>query len=406
MYLEHLSLTNFRNYARLELDLAPGLTVFTGTNAQGKSNLLEAIYFLATTKSFRGVGDRELIDWWAAESGLNWARVDAIVRRERGLLRVEVVVQDDKDDGAQTVGPRGKGGTTKRVRLNQIPKRAIDLIGQVNVVMFAPQDLDLILGPPPVRRRYLDITVSQVDPRYCRSLAHYNRVLLQRNNLLRQIRDGKARPDQLSFWDREMARSGAYIISRRLDTVQDLDGKAQHLHHRLTGNAETLSIKYVSSLLAAERGVEVPATQQTALEEEFLHQLSEVQSREMLQGSSLLGPHRDDVAFLLDGRAASSFASRGQQRTITISLKLGEADFMAEQAGEQPILLLDDVMSELDDARREDLRGAIIGQRQALVTTTDLSLFGSELLHDAAIYRVEQGTLQRIARGQESDSVA
>src|SRR5919201_5316096 len=246
MQCTHLSLVNFRNYVRLELDLDPAANVVVGANAQGKSNLLEAIYCLATTNSFRAGSDRELISWQATESELSYARLGARVARRAGPLRLDVIVGESlrRGPGAATAT------VTKRFKVNGVPKRAFDVIGLVNVVHFAPQDVDLVAGPPAGRRRYLDITIAQIDSRYVRALARYGKVLLQRNHLLRRIRDRQARADQLAFWDEELVNAGAYVVMRRHETVGRLAALGHDLHRQLAGGRELLQIGYRSALEA------------------------------------------------------------------------------------------------------------------------------------------------------------
>lgn len=405
MYCEHLSLIGFRNFARLELDLPIGLTILLGDNAQGKSNLLEALYVTATTKSFRASGDKDLIDWRASENGLPFAKVTARVRRQNRALEVEILIKEDNVAGSGP-GNTAATATSKRIRLNGVPKRALDVIGQVNVVMFSPQDIELVLGPPMIRRRYLDITMSQVDSRYCRSLALYNRVLLQRNHLLRLIREGQASTDQLEFWDKEMIEAGAYVVLRRLEMIEAIDGLARDFHRRLTENKESLRVGYRASLDPGEAapgqrtladrlgGASSEASRLTAIQRIYAQQVSEAQSREVVYGATLIGPHRDDLLFTVNEREVASLGSRGQQRTVALSMKLAEADFIRGVAGSYPIVLLDDVMSELDRNRRHQVLEMVRPSQQVLITATDEHVFEPEALAQAHVLRVRQGVIE------------
>jgi DNA replication and repair protein RecF len=418
VYCEHLSLVNFRNFARLELDLPTGLTVVLGDNAQGKSNLLEALYVMATTKSFRAGNDRDLINWRAAEEDMPFARVVARVRRDSRLVRLEIVVKEEKPalgTPPPTLSPlRGGAGngsaptsTVKRIKLNDIPKRALDVIGQVNVVMFSPQDIDVVVGPPMLRRRYLDITISQVDPPYCRSLAHYNRVLLQRNHLLRQLRERHASRDQLDFWNKEMIEAGSYVILKRMETIEEIDKMAGEMHRRLSKNKEALTVSYRSSLDVVDPETDAPrlreklepyTTAQSRLEsirEVFQQRMADLQGKEIHYGVSLFGPHRDDLLFAVNDHDAAALGSRGQQRTVALSLKLAEADFMREKTGSYPIVLLDDVMSELDRSRRHQVLEMAMLSQQVLVTATDEYVFDPAALAQATILNVEQGVVDQ-----------
>jgi DNA replication and repair protein RecF len=470
MYLSHLSLTNFRNYARLELELPPQAIIVAGDNAQGKSNLLEAIYLLATTRSFRAGSDRELINWLAlAEEEIPFARLLARVQKEHSSLRIEIAISQSAgadlpvrpagglpsvggnvvtnlpphggaegtranavrpEDGAGAPvkqagrlkpgapNVNGASSISKRIKVNNVARRAIDLIGQVNVVMFSPQDIELVSGSPQMRRRYLDVTISQVDPRYCRTLAHYNRVLMQRNHLLRQIRERHASADQLLFWDQELANAGAYVILQRLETIAVLDELTFGLHRRLTGSQERLHILPRLSLdtaiassssngVADGEGVGVAAgfslrdPRDAHTLEEKVHSIADVfrqqlvgyQHREIAYGMSLVGPHRDDLGFLVDDRDMNVYGSRGQQRTIALSLKLAEMEFMRKRTGEEPILLLDDVASELDAQRRHHVVAAARAHQQVIITTTDLDAFEPDFFGNALLLRVENGAL-------------
>ncbi|MHB1004151.1 MAG: DNA replication/repair protein RecF [Chloroflexota bacterium] len=397
MYLSHLSLENFRNYARLEIDLQAGASVLLGDNAQGKTNLLEAIYFLATTKSFRASSDREVINWLALESSPAYARVVGRCERARGPVEVEIALRLDRPDLVQADVPTP---SLKRIRVNKTARRAFDLIGQINVVMFTPQDIDLVNGAPILRRRYLDLTISQVDTHYCRTLAHYNKVLLQRNHLLRQIRDRHARADQLDFWDEELVKAGTQVTLRRRQVVEELNELGEAVHRRLTGTGEHLRIIYKPSLELdryLEGLADLMADPSPTVARAFREQLRHGQAREVAQGLSLLGPHRDDLAFLIDQVNVNAYGSRGQQRTVALSLKLAESTFLEGHAEDKPILLLDDVLSELDERRRNFLVETIHNGQQVLVTATDARAFPRQFLAEAAIFGVEAGAVERSA---------
>jgi len=406
MYCSHLSLTNFRNYVRLELDLSPGITVLQGDNAQGKTNLLEAIYFLATIKSPRAGSDRELIHWLALESGLPAARVAAEVHCLVGVLNVEVGMALH-EEVAELGDSTATTSLVKRIRVNGVSQRALDYLGRVNVVMFSPQDLDLVGGQPALRRRYLDITISQVEPRYIRALQQYNRVLVQRNHLLRMIRDGHARTDQLAFWDEQLIESGAVVVAYRRRLVAELDGLAQAVHRRLAGVPERLYLRYVSNLgghcqlslsECALQGGAPDADEIAAVASAFQSELKGLQEREIAAGMSLIGPHRDDLQFLLGRNDVAIYGSRGQQRTVALALKLAEAAYLRERTREHPILLLDDVFSELDAQRRRHILASIEPGQQVLVTTTDLERLEADILNRAEVFRIEQGRVGRIAK--------
>jgi DNA replication and repair protein RecF len=404
--LNHLSLTNFRNYSRLEVDLPDRLTVLQGANAQGKTNLLEAIHLLATGRSPRATAEREIISWLALDGPLPYARLQADIGEGREAQRLELVLE---------VTPAANGGNgptiRKQVRVNDTPRRALDLVGRLRMVLFLPEDIALVAGAPGERRRYLDIALCQVSHTYCRALGEYNRAMAQRNALLKRLRDEGGDPGQLNFWDERMAEQGSVLFHQRSQAVRDLDRIAADLHGDLTGGAERLHLVYLPALdpepagggaprssngraLLLKEGA--PAYHTRSCEElrmQFAARLRCGRSREIAAGSSLVGPHRDDVAFSVDGRDLRTYGSRGQQRTGALSLKLAEVRMMQEVTGDCPLLLLDDVMSELDAPRRHMLLEMLAGVTQAIVTTTDWSDFSPELLGQARRLRVEGGRL-------------
>jgi DNA replication and repair protein RecF len=404
--LNHLSLTNFRNYSRLELDLPDRLTVLQGANAQGKTNLLEAIHLLATGRSPRASAERELINWLAADGPLPYARLEADIGEGRETQRLELVLE-------LTPSANGANGPTirKQVRVNGVGKRALDLVGRLRMVLFLPEDIGLVAGAPGERRRYLDIALCQIAHTYTRALSEYNRALGQRNALLKRLRDEGGDSSQLNFWDEQMAEQGSVLFHQRSQAVRDLDRIAAALHLDLTGGAERLRLVYLPALDPEPAGGSAPraangkarmlregapayhARSRDELREQFSGGLRRGRGREIAAGTSLWGPHRDDVAFSVDGRDLRTYGSRGQQRTGALALKLAEVQMMREAVGDSPLLLLDDVMSELDAARRHMLIEALAGVSQAIVTTTDWNDFSPELLAQARRMRVEGGRL-------------
>ncbi|HUV52499.1 MAG TPA: DNA replication and repair protein RecF, partial [Dehalococcoidia bacterium] len=246
-------------------------------------------------------------------------------------------------------------------------------------------------GEPTLRRRYLDITISQIDHQYLRSLQRYQRVLWQRNQLLRAIAENKSSPDELAFWDKELVQKGSYITVQREHTVAALDRLAQTIHNELSGGQGKLSLVYFSSI-DKEKGKEDSQIQETA--EKFVQSLNAVRDKEIAQGVSLIGPHRDDLRFLVNEIDAGVYGSRGQQRTVALALKLAEAKFMQNKTGEQPVLLLDDVLSELDVKRRHHLLDAAATHEQVIITTTDLDRFEPEFLKQAMLFKVSQGYIE------------
>lgn len=402
MYLRHLSLANFRNYVRLELDLPPGIILIQGENAQGKTNLLEAICYLSTARSPYAQTDRELINWLAEEEPLIFARLVGEMQKDKVLQRLELTLLKEPSPGAHNHSLK------KQVRINGVPKRALDLIGQLNVVTFLPQDIDLVAGSPSGRRHYLDTTICQFDAAYCRALRQYNRVLTQRNHLLRQLQERRTSPDQLRFWDEKLAEGGAHLTARRWEVIAELEELARAIHLELTGQDEHLSLRYVPSIRMPDTTYKIPlglgserilgiGYSESSIRGSFLGQLREITRQEIQRGMSLIGPHRDDLHFLAGGVDMRVYGSRGQQRTVVLALKLAEAKLLARETGEQPIMLLDEVMSELDEARRRYLMKAIKNSQQAILTTTHWDAYSPEFLAQATLLRVKEGRIERIS---------
>lgn len=410
MYLKHLSLANFRNYVRLELDLPAGIILVQGENAQGKTNLLEAIYYLTTASSPYARADRELINWLAEEEELTFARLVGEMRaenlaRDDALQRLEITLLKE---------PASRGGSQrlkKQIKINGVPRRVLDLVGQLNVVLFLPQDIDLVAGSPSGRRRYLDTTISQFDSRYHRALRRYGRVLTQRNHLLRRLQERRGNHDQLRFWDQKLTEDGAHLVARRGEVIAKLDELARAIHLDLTGQDERLCLRYEPSIRMPDTSYQMPLGlnsemrsgaqhSESAIRESFLKQLREITREEIQRGMSLIGPHRDDVHFLVGGVDMRTYGSRGQQRTVVLALKLAEAKLLATETGEQPIMLLDEVMSELDEARRRYLMETIKNSQQAILTTTHWDAYSPDFLAQAILLRVQEGRIEEMTNEQ------
>lgn len=391
MRLTHLSLSGFRNYERLELDLPPGPLVFAGDNAQGKTNLLEAAYLLSTTRSVRAASETELIRRDAPDPAIAVARVAGTAERGGGRVLVEVIV--GRRDAA--VGESRAAHAVKRLRVNGIPHRATTVIGQILAVFFSSQDIDLITGPPAGRRRYLDITLSQVEPAYVRALQRYNRVLQQRNSLLRQIDEGRAGADQLEPWDEELAAQGALIVVARQRAVASLNAAAAQSQESLSDARERLTLTYVPQLGGS---AEQPAAglDPAALAAHIRQALAHRRAREIAAGASLVGPHRDDLRLTLDGDPVATFGSRAQQRTVALAIRLAEAELLRQRSGETPILLLDDILSELDGHRRAAVLRLASATEQCLITTADLDRFQGAALANATRFSVQEGRVERL----------
>lgn len=340
------------------MDLSSGLTVIVGDNGEGKSNLLEAIGFLSTTKSMRATSDREVINWRAAEDEYGFARVRGVVERVDATTRLEFVITPTAS------------GASKRTRVNDVPRRTIDAVGLANVVSFSPQDLELVEGTPTYRRKFLDVMIAQVDSHYVRVLSHYGKVLTQRNSLLKRIRSGEAKANQLYFWDKELATAGGVLAAKRRKTVAQIDQISRRLYPELSGTATELKVSLVSNVLVDE----TDSAEQAA--ESMSGRLQQVQSKERELGITIVGPHRDDLSLLTGGHEVATYGSRGQKRLVALTLKLAESDLIRDRTGEQPILLLDDVLSELDEPRRRFVMDRIEPGQQVILTSVDIGHLG------------------------------
>jgi DNA replication and repair protein RecF len=402
VHLAHLSLTNFRNYVRLELSLPPSIVVLQGANGQGKTNLLEAVYYLATSRSPQTTADRELINWLADDEPLPYARLVADVQRGNANHRIEITLVKQLN-----TGPNGFR-LQKQVRVNGVNKRTLDLLGQMPVVLFRPQDIELVAGSPSARRHYLDVTLCQIDPRYARALLQYNRVLAQRNALLRELRERGGDRDQLLFWDQKLSEDGAYLLLRRQALVADVLARAQPLHLTLTDGRDRLNLRYVPSFdmnpsqadyqlpLAFAELEMSPGGSVQDIAGAFVSRLREVRREEIARGMTVIGPHRDDLMITANDVDLRTYGSRGQQRTAVLSLKLAEVQVIQEAVGEPPLLLLDEVMSELDKERRRCLMDTIEKANQALLTTTEWQVFTPEFLAKTLRLTVCEGRIEPV----------
>ena len=409
MYLSHLSLTHFRNYNQLDLDFSGPLFLLQGQNAQGKTNLLEAIYYIATSKPIHAQSEREVVDWQAVDEPIPYCRIAATVQPDDAARAHEIEI---------FLTPRGDGiNFKKQVKINGVGKRAMDLIGLMRAVLFLPEDIKLVAGSPSERRRYLDIALCQIDRDYTLALSRYQKVITQRNSLLKTLREAGAQPGtasvdaQLDFWDAQLVQHGSYVIAKRHNFVMQLEPIAQRRHAGLSAARETLMLRYVPSfnpgniseaeyiqLKEARSGAEIPliafiALTSSAVTQPFTEKLQSRRAREIAAGNTLYGPHRDDLRFLVNGRDLRTYGSRGQQRTAALSIKLAEVEAMTEATGHAPLLLLDDVMSELDAQRRSTLLNALDSVPQAILTTTDWEDFTAEFRARSQLLHVSEGKI-------------
>jgi DNA replication and repair protein RecF len=375
VHVHELSLTGFRTYAELAATFPSGPQVIVGPNAAGKTNLVEALAILALGRSHRTRTEQELIRW-----GADFARVYATVGRSGDE-------PDLFDDVEVLIAGPGSGRAGKRIRVNGVPRRVDALSGAIRAVVFSPEAMLLVAGSPSLRREEIDTLAGQLHPGHGRRLASYGRALAQRNSLLRAIREGDAGRDELAFWDRQLVEEGGAIVDRRLATLRTIAGSLDDAHAEIAPGEGRLSLAYVTN--APAQPGETPA-------DALRRRLAETAEKELWNGATLVGPHRDDLLFEQDGRDLASFGSRGQQRTAILALKLAELDALSAADGTPPLLLLDDVFSELDPDRRSHLVRRIHALPQAFVTTTALDDLDAALVAQATAWRVSPGRLERL----------
>lgn len=396
MLIKHLSLTNFRNYERLELDVPAGVTLLHGANAQGKTTLLEAIYYLATTRSPHTDQDSQLLNWDASQQPEPVAvgRLVAQITSDGEAQQIELRLIQEQQRSQLTF--------RREALLNRRKVRLIDLLGNLKVILFLPQDVQIISGPPAGRRRYLDITLCQVDPLYCRALSTYNKILEQRNAALRQIAENGYNLDVLPIFSEKLVNAGSIIYAKRAIFLGKLAYEAQNIHfEQLTDHKEVLRLHYLPNLAENGKGGE-PEKQATWLAQSDIKSIAQTfhqllmtnQDKDIAQMRTTVGPHRDDWQFLVNGRSLSDFGSRGQQRTALLALKLGEINWMTAECGETPLLLLDEVLAELDEERRALLLSYVQKGSQAILTATDPTMFPPTFLRESVTMRVESGRVR------------
>ena len=359
MYIERLSLRSFRNYETAELEFSPLTNVIYGNNAQGKTNILEAVYLFSQGRSHRAKTDRELIRF-----GDEFARLSLDFRdAERGYSCSMQIAKNGR-----------KSVSINHVHIMKLSK----LMNYLNVVMFSPEDLSLVKGSPSVRRRFIDSSVSQLYPSYLAALIDYNKALMQKNSLLKALRAKGSRTDlMLTVWNEQLARSGSKIMEARRRFTDFIGEASAAVQSEISDG--TLSIKYRPGI----------RTDDSSPEAVFAY-LSERESREIDMAASMYGVQRDDLDICINGREARMFGSQGQQRTAALSMKIAQAEYIKSIKGEHPVLLLDDIMSELDINRRMYLSERI-RDKQVLITSTDTDLIDKDT--DTRLFRIENGTV-------------
>ncbi|MGE7933487.1 DNA replication/repair protein RecF [Viridibacillus arvi] len=369
MYIDRLKLTNYRNYESLDLSFSPKINVFLGENAQGKTNVMESIYVLSMAKSHRTSNEKELIRW-----SEDYGKIEGDVQKKYGHLPLEL-----------TLSKKGK-----KARVNHLEQsRLSDYIGQMNVVMFAPEDLTVVKGSPQIRRRFLDMEIGQISPVYLHDLLTFQKLLKQRNHLLKKNQGKSALQDVMfDVYTEQYIQAAVKVIHKRFQFMDLLQEWAEPIHFGISRNLERLQIRY--------RPVSGMNPDWTIAEmANFLEKkLQDALPRELERGVTLIGPHRDDLQFLVNDYDVQTYGSQGQQRTTALSLKLAEIELIKQEVGEAPILLLDDVLSELDDYRQSHLLNTIQGEVQTFVTTTSVEGIDHDTIREASMFHVKHGSVE------------
>lgn len=359
MIIESIELKNYRNYGELHMDFSPGTNILYGNNAQGKTNILEAVYVCCTTKSHRGSKDRDMIHFHEDES-----HIKLNIRKNDVPYRIDMHLKKNKAKG---------------VAINGIPiRKASELFGIVNVVFFSPEDLNLIKNGPAERRKFIDLELCQLNKLYVHSLVSYNRILMQRNKLLKELMFKPEYEETLDIWDMQLVQFGREIIRYRRDFIGQLNEIIYGIHFQLSGEKEHLKIIYDPDVEG----------------DDFEQELRRSRNQDLKQKTTLTGPHRDDIGFFINEIDIRKFGSQGQQRTAALSLKLAEIELVKKIVRDYPILLLDDVLSELDGDRQNHLLSAI-NHIQTMITCTGLEDFVNNRFQMDRLFQVVEGTVSR-----------
>lgn len=357
MILKSLELSNFRNYDFLNIEFDKKTNILFGDNAQGKTNILEAIYLCATTKSHKGSKDSDIIKF-----GTDEAHIRAYLEKNEDEIRIDMHLRKSKS----------KGIAIDQTRI----RKAAELLGIMNVVFFSPEDLSIIKNGPAERRRFVDMELCQLDSFYLHNLNHYNKIVNQRNRLLKDLYLNPSLRDTLNIWDSQLASYGSSIIERRIAFAEQLNEIIYDIHYRLSGGKESLRIVYEPDVK----------------EENFEEELRRNQERDIKLKMTTVGPHRDDFSFMVGDIDIRKFGSQGQQRTAALSLKLSEIELVKKMTKDTPILLLDDVLSELDSNRQNYLLNNI-GNIQTIITCTGLDDFVNNRFEINKVFNVVSGTV-------------
>jgi len=356
MKIKSLQLTNWRNHKKYSFEFSD-ITILVGPNASGKTNFLEAIYYLACGRSFRTKDDN--LTYWDARFSRILGNIEKHDQEEALLVVLEKQTR-----------------TIKTVKIKEQKVPSSRLLGHLNCVLFSPEEIEMLYTLPEARRRYLNLIISQSDIVYAHNLVHFRRTLEQRNALLKRIFMGTAQESELEVWDGKLAEYASYITEKRAEYLLNINKTISDHYQKLSGKSQILEVFYKPSVPPVEGWAGI------------LTRLTERRANDILARVTSIGPHRDDIAFTMDGRNVIEFASRGEFRTVILALKLAEVDFLSRITGETPVLLLDDVFSELDESRR-DLLSQVLSNQQTIVTTTDLDHVSKNIIDKAKVVEMK-----------------
>ena len=360
MIIKYLELSDFRNYDEMHIDLSPNTNIFFGDNAQGKTNILEAVFLTGTTKSHKGSHDADIISF-----GKSFGVIRALFNKNGVDYKIGIQLRRDK---------------RKAISVNGSPiKKAADLLGIVNVVLFSPEDLSIIKSGPEKRRRFIDMTLCQIDKEYLFALSGYNKIINQRNKLLKNYDRRVDISDTLDIWDDQLVNYGNQVIKKRKEFIIDIKDLLKDIHFNLTGNDDILNIEY----------------KENTREEEYKEKLIRSRERDIIFKNTSIGPHRDDIVFNINDIDVKKFGSQGQQRTVALALKLSEIEIIKKAVDDTPILLLDDVLSELDMNRQRYLLESL-GDTQTLITCTGLDEFVNNRFEINKCFKVSKGKIEEV----------
>ena len=360
MIIKYLELSDFRNYDEMHIDLSPNTNIFFGDNAQGKTNILEAVFLTGTTKSHKGSHDADIISF-----GKSFGVIRALFNKNGIDYKIGIQLRRDK---------------RKAISVNGSPiKKAADLLGIVNVVLFSPEDLSIIKSGPEKRRRFIDMTLCQIDKEYLFALSGYNKIINQRNKLLKNYDRRVDISDTLDIWDDQLVNYGNQVIKKRKEFIIDIKDLLKDIHFNLTGNDDILNIEY----------------KENTREEEYKEKLIRSRERDIIFKNTSIGPHRDDIVFNINDIDVKKFGSQGQQRTVALALKLSEIEIIKKAVDDTPILLLDDVLSELDMNRQRYLLESL-GDTQTLITCTGLDEFVNNRFEINKCFKVSKGKIEEV----------